>query len=45
MAAEVVQEIPGVKAAVVAVGKDKSHGVGSDRFDALDFDRVSYEKP
>jgi hypothetical protein len=38
MSAEVVEKIPGVKAAVVTIGKDKAHRVGSNGLDALDFD-------
>jgi len=38
MFAEVVEKIPGVKAAVVSVGKDEAQGIVADRLDALDFD-------
>lgn len=37
VAAEVVQQIPGIQAAVVAVGKNQAKRVIANGFDALDF--------
>ena len=38
MLAQIVEKVPGVEAAVVSVREDEAHGVGADRFDALDVD-------
>src|SRR5574343_1385707 len=35
---EVVQEIPGIQAAIVPIREDQPQGVSADRFDALDID-------
>lgn len=37
VAAEVVQQIPGIQAAIVAVGKNQAKRVIANGFDALDF--------
>ena len=38
MLAQVVEQVPGIKSAVVTVGEDQTQGVGTNRLDTLDID-------